>query len=187
MFAQGGALNLGTSHIKNSNFMLKVNVNCKCLNLNSKNSYNIKLNFYERSETIFQNNSYQSSSVCLHCGGGVNQNYSKCRNSGVNHWDAITDRSLFACTHFIMNASHKSSLKRFLLKWFPKLRLSAQWRALMDQTINRKPGQGDEWRATSSGPRSSPRPNPPPSTNLMESEQTDNFFQLARTGQPNKF
>jgi len=40
--------------------------------------------------------------------------------------------------------------------------------------------------ATSSGPRSSPRPDPPAS-NLMESKQTDNFFQLAQPGQPNTF
>lgn len=48
-------------------------------------------------------------------GRGVNQNSSKVttkyRASVRSHYQAaITDRSLFAAAHFIMNASHKSSL-----------------------------------------------------------------------------
>lgn len=48
---------------------------------------------------------------CLRCGRREKPNFSECRHSVVNHyWVTITDRSVFACTHFIMNASHKSSL-----------------------------------------------------------------------------
>ncbi len=80
----------------------------------SKTGYNLKSTFMKVLKQYFNTAELRWSLIIRMLalwGRGVNQNYSKCRNSAVNHhWDAITDRSLFACRHFIMNASHKSSL-----------------------------------------------------------------------------
>lgn len=87
----------------------------------------------------------------------------------------------------VMNASHKSSLND------SSLNDSHSSDCLLSGGRSWiKPLTGNQAGVTSRGqqaqaPKSSPRPNPPPTTILMESKQTDNFFQLAQTGQPNKF
>lgn len=130
----------------------------------------------------------QSSSVCLFSGREVKQNFSKSRNTAVNHyWDAIADRSLFACTNFtLMNASHKSSLND------SSLNDSHSSHSLLSGGRSWiKPLMGNQTGLTSGGQQAqAPDHHPTPiyhPVDLMESKQTDNFFQLAQTGQANKF
>lgn len=124
---------------------------------------------------------YWSQSVCLQTGREVNQDYSKCRNSSVTHdWDAVTDRSLFACTHFtLMNASHKSSLNDSSLNDSHSsdclLSGGRSWiKPLMGNRAGVTSG-GQQARVPDHHPTAAHQPQ-----DLMESKQTDNFFQLAQ-------